>query len=138
MTSTRKPIKGKIAGVVTRKNVLINRGAQDGVKEGMRFSVNLKIGTIVDPDDPTNVMEELSFKKAKLKVSAVYDRMSYCAIEGTLVNPLLNPPNPFTGLFENRYPAIGDEEMVSESDWKMRRGDPVEEIVVEGDEKSDD
>ena len=137
MPLNKDPIEGKIAGVVTKKNVVINRGAKHGVKEGMRFSVSLKIGTITDPDDPTNIMEGLSFEKAKLKVTTVYDRMSYCAIIEAPINPSRPTSNPFSVLLQSRSPEIGEEAMVSDNDWKLHRADPVQEIV-EDDKKNKD
>ena len=34
MPQNDEPIKGKIASIVTKKSVIINRGAQDGVEKG--------------------------------------------------------------------------------------------------------
>ena len=128
----KKKIEGKIASIVTIKHVVINRGTKDGVKEGMRFSVRLNIGTIEDPDDPSNIMEDLSFEKAKIRVTTVYDRMSYCVIRGTPINPFAS----MLGVGEQAYPPIGDMELISEADWRLRRGDHIEEIT-EGDEEKD-
>ena len=134
MPQNDEPIKGKIASIVTPHNVFINRGAQDGVKIWMLFAVKLRIGRIEDPDDPTNNLEEVSFTKAKIKVTTVYDRMSYCAIEGTRqVSPFVKQIRTITGL---EYPKVVDTPLVSTSDWHLRRGDEVEEIVP-ADEKEE-
>ena len=134
MSQNDEPIKGKIASIVTPQNVVINRGAQDGVKAKMLFAVKLKIGRIEDPDDPTNILEELSFTKAKIKVTSVYDRMSYCAIEGTRqVSPLAKQIAAVAG-FE--YPAVVGASLVSKKDWHLSRGDEVEEIFP-ADEKEE-
>ena len=103
----------------------------------MRFSVVLKVGKIEDPDDPTNTMNNLSFVKAKLRVSAVYDRMSYCATIGTPKNPLpfFGRSSPLKETPSYEYPPIGDKEMVSEDAWKLRRGDAVKQIVEDDDKE---
>ena len=121
----RRKVEGKIVSIVTISNVLINRGTKDGVTEGMLFSVRLSIGRIEDPDDPSNFMEHLSFEKARIRVTTVYDRMSYCAVLGTSVNPLA----AVLGKRETVYPPIGDVELISATDWKLRRGDSVKEIT---------
>lgn len=121
----RRRVEGKIVSIVTISNVLINRGTKDGVTEGMLFSVRLSIGRIEDPDDPSNFMEHLSFEKAKIRVTTVYDRMSYCAVLGTSVNPFA----AVLGKRETVYPPIGDVELISATDWKLRRGDSVKEIT---------
>ena len=133
MPQNAEPIKGKIASIVTPQNVFINRGEQDGVKKWMLFTVKLRIGRIEDPDDPTNTLEELSFTKAKIKVTTVYDRMSYCMIEGTRdISPLAKEIASITGVV---YPKVRDLPLISESDWHLRRGDEVEEIVPADEEE---
>ena len=128
----REPIEGKIVSIVTDRNVFINRGAQDGVTKGMWFAVHLPLGRIEDPDDPTNTLDGVAFTKAKLKVSTVYDRMSYCAIESTRrVSPLWNF-EPLVGKPE--YPDVGEIPSLSQGDWKLRKGDPIQEIVSDGEE----
>ena len=141
MPETNKPIKGKIVSIVTHRNVVINRGAQDGVRKGMKFSVLLKVGRIEDPEDPTNTLESLSFVKAKITVSAVYDRMSYCATIGTLVGPfaslsLTSVQNPLLKEIPSyKYPPMGDKLMAPEDAWKLHRGDPVKQIVAQAEKE---
>ena len=127
----RKPINGKIVSIVTDRNVFINRGTQDGVTKGMRFAVHLTFGTIEDPDDPANILEGVVFTKAKLEVTTVYDRMSYCAIDATRRGPslVLN----FRALVgEAEYPETADKPSLSQGDWKLRKGDIIQEIVSDG------
>ena len=128
----KKKIEGKIASIITKKNVVINRGARHGVKEGMYFSVDISIGKIEDPDDPTNTLGGLSLEKARIKVTSVYDTMSYCAILGTPGYPLLRGWRELTQV---EYPSIGDKAMLSEDAWKLRRGDPVQAIIEDDEEK---
>ena len=129
----REPIKGKVVSIVTDRNVFINRGDQDGVTEGMWFAVHLPLGIIEDPDDHTNTLDGVVFTKAKLEVTTVYDRMSYCAIKSTRRgSPLLWNFGGLVGKPE--YPEIDAIPSLSQDDWKLRRGDPVQEIVSDGEE----
>ena len=120
MPKNAEPIKGKIARIITKKNVVINRGSRDGVENGMRFIVRLRTGTIIDPDDPANMLGELSFTKANLSVTTVYDGMSYCTIETTGLS--------LSGLSIIGYPNVEDP-MFDTDDWLLRRGDEIEQIV---------
>ena len=93
----------------------------------LNYDWDTLIKRIEDPDDPTNTLEELSFAKAKIKVTTVYDRMSYCAIEGTRdTSPLVKQIAPLTRI---EYPKVLGPPLISSSDWHLRRGDEVEEIV---------
>ena len=127
MPQNDKPIKGKIASIVTDKNVFINRGYQDGVTKGMRFSVRLSLGVIQDPDDPANTLDGVAFTKATIKVTTAYKRMSYCAIEGT---PELPGPKSLlaAALTTYKYPGV-DTMLIKADDWKLCIGDPIQEII---------
>ena len=60
--------------------------------------------------------------------TTVYDRMSYCAIEGTRdTSPLAKQIASLTRI---EYPKVLGPPLISESDWHLRRGDEVEEIVT--------
>lgn len=120
MPRNDEPIRGKIAEIVTDRNVVINRGSQDGIESGMRFQVRLNIGIITDPEDPTNTLGELSFTKARLKVTTVYDRMSYCQIESRGLK--------FAGEALFGYPDVDSPLINGKEDWVVRRGDKIEEI----------
>lgn len=120
MPNNDEPIRGKIAQIVTHTNAVINRGSRHGVKKDMRFIVRLHTGTIVDPDDPNNTLDELSFTKARLKVTTVFDGMSYCTIEST---GLSFPSLPLVD-----HPAV-EQPLFSHEDWCLRMGDVIEEIV---------
>ena len=94
----------------------------------MRFTVRLSLGVIVDPDNPANTLRGFAFTKAKIKATTVYDRMSYCAVEGT--------PDPLgsKGLFgaftKYIYPEVDAGTMlIKKDDWKLCKGDSIQEII---------
>ena len=127
MPKNDEPIRGKIASIVTKKSVIINRGTQDGVEEGMLFAVQLEIGRVEDPDDPANIMEGLSFPKARIEVTTVYDRMSYCEIKATGYE---GGGEALSKMFggKAKYPAVNSL-LIADHDWSLSRGDPVSEVV---------
>ena len=127
MPENHKPIIGKIAKILSERNVVINRGSKDEVKRGMRFRVRLNVGTITDPDDATSTLGGLSFTKGRINVISVYDRMSYCAIEP---NTIVESLNKGLGAFM-KYPGVDVDEplVITEKDWRLRKGDEVKEIV---------
>ena len=43
-------IEGKVAAILNERDLVINRGSDSGVQEGMRFGVVEKDVPIVDPD----------------------------------------------------------------------------------------
>ena len=114
-------IKGKIAAIVSSSGVVINRGKKDAVIEGMVFLVELVLPTIVDPDDPENKLEGLSFEKGRLQVTTVLESMSYAVI---LPRGEFTVASLFAG--ESR-PEVADQK-VHEKDWIIRVGDRVRSI----------
>src|SRR5436190_24376412 len=74
-------IRAKVAAIVTPTSLVINRGEVDGVAKGMKFSVQYALEPITDPDVPTNVLHELTFRKGTIEVTSVYPRMAYCSIQ---------------------------------------------------------
>ena len=98
--------------------------------------MNLDIGRIEDPDDPSNTLEGLSFVKARIRATSVYKRMSYCSIIGTRsgqINPVQK--SLFGKMVAFEYPEIADDTIVSEDAWKLRRGDSIKEIVEDSEEE---
>ena len=76
-------IKGKIAGVITATQLVINRGTRDGVRDGMRLAIYVDVGDIVDPDNPKNVVRRLRYKKGTIKIYSVLEGISVGSIEGS-------------------------------------------------------
>lgn len=79
-------LTGKIAAIVDETSVVINLGALQGVRTGMRFKANFKTQPITDPDNRENKLDGLSFEIAVLVASSVFERFTYCKI--------LNPYEP--------------------------------------------
>jgi curli biogenesis system outer membrane secretion channel CsgG len=66
--------------------IIINLGTKDGVEQGMVFVVTHKIQDVMDPTDPTIVIDEISEPIAEITVSDVKEKTATCS--------LTNPLNP--------------------------------------------
>ena len=127
---TDRPIRGKIAAIVTERQVVINRGKIHGVTDGMNFAIYIDLGPIRDPDDPENVLDNMMFKKAALKVSQVYDKMSFCSLEGEVSYALSSASVLGTTLGTTiTYPNVITPPMIKLEDWGIKVGDVVLEVV---------
>ena len=71
----QRVIEGKIAKILNTRELVINRGTDDGVKDGMRFEVIDDFDEILDPDtqEPLGAIKRV---KIRVKVSYVQPRFS--------------------------------------------------------------
>ncbi|TGK10134.1 hypothetical protein EHO58_01545 [Leptospira selangorensis] len=117
-------IKGKIAAIITKDSVIINKGQADGVAEGMIFDVRLEIPEIIDPDDPSNQLKGLFYTKGKIEITQVYKKMSYGNFKQHFV---FNPGSGGLSLSSTRV----DENsiLLKEDSWVIKNGDPVEQYT---------
>jgi len=70
------PIEAKVAAVLGKMDLVLNKGAADGVQVGMRFAVLDRIGIeIIDPDSH-EVIGSLDVEKTVVKVVRVKDRLA--------------------------------------------------------------
>jgi hypothetical protein len=116
-------ITGKVAAIINNSQMAINRGQNHSVEEGMVFSIKLKLPPIKDPDEPQNVLGSLVYEKARIKISAVFDKMA--------VGNLL--PGSMSSTIDNPIAAIleGDNKlaMIKKEDWRIKVGDEVASIT---------
>lgn len=132
---TGKPIRGKIAAVVSDRAVVINRGKTHGVTSRMKFQINLVLERIQDPDDPQNLLEGISYKKGTITVSQVLDKMSFCSIEGerhyyddyAWPEDVDNDEPGEEQHVEIEYPKVAAP-LIKPDDWAIRVGDTVVEV----------
>jgi hypothetical protein len=136
-------IRGKVARILNRRQLVINRGNEHGVTVGMQFAVLYALGTdILDPDTK-EPLGSIPVPKVIVKVVRVEERLSiastfrrYRTVAGPLVTwadfANLNRPS------EVRVETLSTDEStfkqeLKEADSFVRVGDEVAE-VVEGDE----
>ena len=84
-------IEGKVAKILNSRELAINRGADDGVRQGMKFEVIDDSYKILDPDTKVSLG---TFKRVKIRVRAVevYQRFS---IARTYETYQVTEPSPF-------------------------------------------
>ena len=68
-------IEGKVAKILNSRELVINRGTDDGVQQGMKFEVIDDFYEILDPDSNDLLG---TFKRVKIRVKAaeIYERFS--------------------------------------------------------------
>jgi hypothetical protein len=125
-------IKGKIAAILSKTEVVINRGEDDGVTRGAIFYVYSLIGPILDPDTGEE-LGEIPRIWGEIEVSVVEDRFSvaktrYKTVESPL-NILAKSPSYldlFSGLqmqVQEELPVDRDE--IARFEPRIRVGSPV-------------
>lgn len=122
---SKQVIRAKVAAVVTPTSVVINRGRNDGVTQGMKFGVYYTFGPITDPDDPSNIIPELTFRKGTITATRTYNRMTFCSLDPVSPSRPWMTSLPFSP--EPAYPPV-ERPMYAEEDKTIRVGDTVEQI----------
>jgi len=64
-------IEGKVAGILTKRELIINRGSVDGVEVGMRFAVLNRNGVDVKDPDTGKVIGSTEIVKTVVKIVRV-------------------------------------------------------------------
>jgi hypothetical protein len=137
---TDELIRGKVARILSTREVVINKGRADGVKNGMIFAILSSEGEdIVDPDTQ-EILGSIERTKVLVKVVEVDDRLSvaktfrYRFTGGTFTAQLTG----VASLFEPRrkvYDSLEiDENTATEIDEKdsyVKVGDPVKQSAYE-------
>ncbi len=68
-------IEGKVADIINRRELVINRGADAGVYAGMKFKVMDRNIAIIDPDS-SETLGTMERVKIRVKVSEVHPKFS--------------------------------------------------------------
>jgi hypothetical protein len=129
-------IEGKVAAILNARELAINKGSKDGVKEGMKFAVLDTTGSeIKDPDTNTVIGSVLRTKikvrivqvQAALSVGRTYEKTP--GRGGLFGSPTIadmlqyEVPRPRTLATEEAlFPPL------TESESYIKRGDPVRQI----------
>lgn len=120
-----QPIVGKVAAIIDERTVVINRGKEHGVSDGMTFQIRLLIPEIKDPDDPTRKLSGLSYVKAALEIRGTHTGFAF----GRLM-PRVGR-SAFRGALVSRepLPSIDGLPLLSEYDWQIRVGDTATQVI---------
>jgi hypothetical protein len=142
----RQPIQGKVAGVLTRRELLINRGSVDGVEVGMRFAVLNRHGIDVKDPDTGELLGSADVVKTVVKIVRIdaphlSTGRTFRTIPGTPgLMKGLSAMSSFAGTPERvetlDIKGASLKEELDSSESYVKVGDPVVETV--GDTYSDD
>ena len=134
MTIAVQPIRGKIARVLSSREVAINRGWRDGVEVGMIFKIlSTKGSQITDPDTGED-LGSVDLVKTSVKIITVHERVAVASTYRSQKVHVGGVGIPLSGLFdppkwETRVETLKtDDANVQELDEKdafVHTGDPV-------------
>jgi hypothetical protein len=139
-------IRGKVARVLNARELVINRGADDGVSEGMRFAVLSDAGENIEDPDTGELLG--SVYRAKVEVEVVSAKAKL-AIARTFKVKRRNLGGSGLGSLGKAFEApkwveepqtFKTEEKtwedLDESESYVHTGDPIEQILDDDDEPS--
>lgn len=135
MHSPAEPIRGKVADVLTTREVAINRGTRDGVDVGMIFRILSTTGTEITDPDTEEVLGSVELTKVKVKVTIVQERMAVASTykrrrineggKGIGIDYRLFEPPKWVTRTETLHTDEATREELAEHDAFVSRGDPV-------------
>lgn len=79
MTTQVKPIRGKIARILSDREVALNRGSSNGVEVGMIFDIVRSEGLDIKDPDTGEALGSVDVPKASVKITTVQARVSVAA-----------------------------------------------------------
>lgn len=125
-------IEGKVAEIIDTVTVVINRGYEHGVEEGMRFIIYELGNEIKDPDTGES-LGRFEYVKAKVEATNVNEKFSTAETYGTYTIP--SPIMGISPIMEQRVSRklpLDDEmkiRMLKHSITTVKVGDPVRQIL---------
>lgn len=134
MDSQVEPIRGKVARVLSSRDVAINVGSNEGVQVGMIFKILSTEGSeIIDPDT-REILGSVELVKIRVKVTAVQERIAVASTyrshkinvggSGLFASRVFEPPK-----WETRVETLKIDDAIleelDEQDAFVHSGDPV-------------
>ena len=142
MSSPAEPIRGKVARVLTTREVALNKGSTDGVRSGMVFKILTPKGSEIEDPDTGEVIGSVELEKARVRVTSVQDRVSVASTfrthrvnvggSGIALSGLFAPPKWETRIETLRADENATEDMPEEESF-VRTGDPVVQVLDDND-----
>ena len=135
------PRTGKVASVLTERELAINIGKNSGVEIGMKFKVLTEKPTeIIDPDSKT-LLGKVDREKIRVEVIEVQPKLSVCRTYKTYVvgGMGLLGTSTFNSMFSHRREITETlkaedsafPQPLSEEDSFVKKGDRVQQIIDE-------
>ncbi len=144
MTTTAGRIRGQVAKILNDREIIISRGAEDGVEAGMTFAVlDPSPSEVADPETG-ELLGTIRHRKVKVLVTRVEPRLAFArtfesrrvnvggpgidwAARGRILGRFAEPPR-----YETRPVTLHTAEPTWEeeaADRSVSTGDPVEQIL---------
>ena len=129
MSTVVRPIQGKVARILNKRVVVLNRGASHGVELGMEFNILSPTDHEIKDPDTGEILGSIKRTKIKVKVTSVHERMSFAS---TFVKHRINVGGPgISGAM-----ALGLESVFEPPKWKteyetLRTDEDVLEVLDE-------
>ena len=132
-------IRGKVARIISSREIVINKGLHDGVRVGMVFKILSTKGAEITDPDTGEVLGAVELEKASVRVTEVQERI---AIASTYRSQRVNvggipiPAMPLLGApkWETRFETLKTNEALAvdldEEDSYVNTGDPVVQVHI--------
>ena len=143
MATQTKLIRGKIARILSTREVALNIGEQNGVALGMLFDIVSEAGLDIRDPDTDRELGSVELPKVRIKVTRVYDKLSVASTyrtkrvnvggrnAGLSIHSLFQPPK-----WETRYETLEWDESFERSSEDLGEhgsyisiGNPVVQVL---------
>lgn len=134
MTIEGPPIRGKIARVLSSREVAINKGWRDGVEVGMIFKILSTKGSLITDPDTGEDLGSVDLVKTSVKVSIVHGRVAVASTfrsrrvnvggSGIFATRIFEPPKWETHVETLKIDDANMQDL-DEKDAFVNTGDPV-------------
>lgn len=115
-------IEGKIAAILGKTTVVINRGSDQGVEKGTEFYIYSKLGPFFDPDSGESLGETTKIW-GRVKATIVESR--FCIAETKYLPNYMYPLLDLGEIFRTRLELPVDESDITRLMEKIKVGFPV-------------
>lgn len=143
--SENEPIEGRVAGILTKRRLIMNKGEQDGIRPNMKFTVHRRRPIVVKDPETGEDLGILDPVKVRVQTMEVYDRFAICEtyirheVPGDKLWQAMNtggflasagmgagrPPQ----VFYETLAASTEDEPLDEDKSRVKTGDRMVEIV---------
>jgi hypothetical protein len=143
----KEPIRGRVARIISTRELALNIGSEHGVKVGMKFDVmDPKGQDIEDPDQPGKILGSLDRSKKRVEVVEVKERLSLARTRSYHVNvggtggfigrdlqawSQMMLPEKWVTRYETLRATDEEGHEIDERESVAKEGDPVVEVVEE-------
>jgi len=135
-------IRGKVARILTSRQLVINVGSENGVEIGMKFDVLDPKGDDIKDPDTGEILGSVNRPKVRVEIIEVQNRLSVAqtykkrtvniggsgGFIGSTISDMLKPPK-YIETYETLKTTEQTWENISESESYVKTGDPVVQVA---------